>query len=96
MVDPLGREDDDSLDQVFARTQHVMRARVFRAGALNRVLDHFGLSVQAWAGGTYVLRDRKGGQAVVGDLGALWQEAERLHGAPLDPLAADLIAALER
>ncbi len=73
-----------------------VRARVFRAAALNRVLDHFGLSVQAWAGGTYVLRDRKGGQAVVGDLGALWQEAERLHGAPLDPLAADLIAALER
>ncbi len=71
------------------------RARVFRATALNRVLDHFGLSVQAWAGGTYVLRDRKGGTAVVGDLGALWVEAERLVGRPLDPLAPDLVAALE-
>jgi len=71
------------------------RARVFRATALNRVLAHFGLSVQAWAGGTYVLRDRKGGTAVVGDLGALWVEAERLVGRPLDPLAPDLVAALE-
>ncbi len=71
------------------------RARVFRATALNRVLDHFGLSVQAWAGSTYVLRDRKGGTAVVGDLGAVWVEAERLLGRPLDPLAPDLVAALE-
>ncbi|MDH4177401.1 MAG: hypothetical protein OEV72_07470 [Thermoleophilia bacterium] len=71
------------------------RARVFRAAVLNRVLEHFGLSAQAWAGSQYVLRDRKGGTAVVSDLGALWVEAERLHGAPLDPLAADLLAALE-
>ena len=72
------------------------RGRVFRAAALNRVLDHFGLSVAAWSGGSYVLCDRKGGTAVVSDLGALWVEAERLHGAPLDPLAPGLIAALER
>lgn len=72
------------------------RARVFRATALDRVLGEFGLSVQAWGAGTYVLRDRKGGTAVVGDLGALWSEAERLHGRPLDPLDPDLVAALER
>lgn len=72
------------------------RARIFRAAVLNRVLGQFGLSVQSWAGSTYVLRDRKGGTAVVGDLGALWVEAERLHGRPLDPLGPDLLAALER
>jgi hypothetical protein len=72
------------------------RDRVFRAAVLNRVLAHFGLAVQAWAGAGYVLRDRKGGTAVVGDLGSLWVEAERLHGAPLDPLAPGLVAALER
>jgi hypothetical protein len=71
------------------------RARVFRAAVLNRVLDHYGLAVDAWAG-SYVLRDRKGGTAVVSDLGALWVDAERLAGGALDPLDPALVAALER
>ncbi len=71
------------------------RGRVFRTTALNRVLGHFGLSVSAWSG-SYVLRDGKGGTAVVGDIGALWVEAERLHGSPLDPLDPALVAALSR
>ena len=70
------------------------RARVFRAAVLNRVLGHFGLSVDAWAGGQYVVCDRKGAAAVVGDLGALWVEAERLAGRPLDPLDPALVEAL--
>ena len=72
------------------------RARAFRASALNRVLDHYGLSVQTWEAASYVLRDRKGGTAVVSDLGALWVEAERLTGAPLDPLDPALVTALEQ
>ena len=72
------------------------RARAFRASALNRVLGHYGLSVQAWAAGAYVLRDQKGGSAVVSDLGALWVEAEKLTGAALDPLHPGLVVALER
>ena len=32
--------------------------------------------------------------AVVDDLGALWSEAEKLAGRPLDPLDPDLIATL--
>ncbi len=71
------------------------RSRVFRAATLGRMLEHFGLSVTVWSGGTYVLRDRKGGTAVVSDLGALWWEADRLAGAPLDPLDPGLLAALE-
>ncbi len=72
------------------------RGRAFRAVALTPVLHHFGLSVSSWSGGVYVLRDRKGGTAVVSDLGALWVEAERLVGSPLDPLDPALLAALER
>lgn len=72
------------------------RARAFRASALNRVLGHYGLSVHAWAAGAYVLRDQKGGSAVVSDLGALWIEAERLTGAALDPLDPGLVVALEQ
>ena len=70
------------------------RARIFRARALDRVLKHHGLSVDAWAPGVYVLRDRKGGTALVGDLSALWIEAERLAGSPLDPLDPALLASL--
>jgi len=72
------------------------RTALLRADALNRVLDHAGLSVQAWGAGTLVLRDRKGGTAVVGDLGALWIAAEQLLGRPLDPLDPALVAALCR
>jgi hypothetical protein len=68
-------------------------ARIFRAALLDRVLSHFGLSVAAWAG-SYVVRDAKGGAAVVSDLGALWVEAERLAGRRLDPLEPGLVAAL--
>jgi hypothetical protein len=71
------------------------RSRVFRAATLGPMLEHFGLSVTVWSGGTYVLRDRKGGTAVVSDLGSLWREAERLAGAPLDPLDPGLLAVLE-
>ena len=72
------------------------RSRAFRAAALTPVLHHFGLSVSTWAAGSYVVRDRKGGTAVVADLGALWVQAERLVGAALDPLDPALIASLER
>jgi hypothetical protein len=71
------------------------RSRVFRAATLGPMLEHFGLTVTVWSGGTYVLRDRKGGTAVVSDLGSLWREAERLAGAPLDPLDPGLLAVLE-
>jgi hypothetical protein len=72
------------------------RARVFRVELLNRVLDHFGLELGDWSGSVYVLRDRKGRAEVVGDLGALWQAAERLAGRPLDPLDPGLVRALAR
>jgi hypothetical protein len=72
------------------------RARVFRVELLNRVLDHFGLELGDWSGSVYVLRDRKGRSEVVGDLGTLWQAAERLAGRPLDPLDPGLVRALSR
>ena len=66
----------------------------FRVALLNRVLDHFGLRLDDWSGRVYVLRDRKGRSVVVANLGALWVEAERLVGAPLDPLDPGLVRAL--
>ena len=70
------------------------RTQLLRARTLNRVLEHYGLQVQAWGAGTLVLRDRKGGTAVVDDLSALWTEAARLAGRPLDPLDPALVATL--
>jgi hypothetical protein len=70
------------------------RVRLLRVQLLNDVLGQFGLELGDWGGRLYVVRDRKGGQAVVADLGSLWREAERLAGRPLDPLDRGLVAAL--
>jgi hypothetical protein len=70
------------------------RARGFRVALLNRVLDHYGLSLSDWAGSVYTLSDRKGRSAVVDDIGMLWVEAERLAGRPLDPLDPHLLESL--
>ena len=70
------------------------RTQLLRARTLNRVLSHYGLEAQAWGAGTLVLRDQKGGTAVVGDLTALWVQAERLVGLRLDPLDPALLDTL--
>ena len=78
----------------WAERDSARRTRVFRLQLLNRVLAHFGLRLDDWAGRVYVLRDRTGRTAVVDDLGSLWVEAERLLGSPLDPLDPGLVRAL--
>ena len=70
------------------------RERLFRARLLDRVLDHFGLDLVPWGRG-YVVRDRKGRSVVVDSLGAVWVEAEKLVGRPLDPLDDALVTSLE-
>jgi hypothetical protein len=70
------------------------RGRAFRVDLVNRVLDHFGLELDDWAGRVYVLRDRKGRAAVVDNLGVLWSEAATLVGRPLDPLDPELVRSL--
>jgi hypothetical protein len=81
------------LSDHWAEAERGARARLFRVRLLKRLLDHFGLSLDAW-GRVYVLRDQTGRTAVVEDLGALWVEAERLARRPLDPLDPALVAAL--
>ena len=71
------------------------RARAFRVRFVNRVLAHYGLSLDDWSGAVYTLRDRKGSAVVVSDLASLWLEAERLAGRRLDPLDPALVASLE-
>jgi hypothetical protein len=82
------------LEEHWAEQDGGRRARAFRVKLANRVLDYFGLRLDDWGGRLYVLRDRKGRAVVVGNLGALWVEAERLVGRTLDPLDPGLVRAL--
>jgi hypothetical protein len=82
------------LNESWAEQAGGRRARALRLQLLNRVLRHFGLRLDEWAGRVYVLRDRTGRTAVVEDLGSIWREAEQLVGRPLDPLDRDLIESL--
>lgn len=82
------------LEEHWAEQRGGRRARVFRVELLNRVLGHFGLRLEDWSGRIYVLSDRKGRAVIVENLGALWVQAERLAGRPLDPLDPELVASL--
>jgi hypothetical protein len=82
------------LSESWAEEAGDRRARVLRLKLLNRVLAHFGLRLDEWGGRVYVLRDRTGRTAMVDDLSAIWREAERLAGSPLDPLDPELLARL--
>jgi hypothetical protein len=82
------------LNESWAEQGGDRRARALRLRIMNRVLAHFGLRLDEWAGRVYVLGDRTGRTAVVDDLSAIWREAERLIGRPLDPLDPDFLAAL--
>ena len=84
------------MEDHWAEREGGRRGRVFRVGLVNRVLAHYGLRLGDWSGRVYVLRDAKGRTVVVENLGALWAEAERLAGRPLDPLDPELVRALVR
>lgn len=79
-----------------ARRGQRLRDRDRRARMASTALEAWGLSLQDWEGSSYILRDRKGNSAVVPDLAQVWQAAEVMTGAPLDPLDPELLAALRR
>ena len=82
------------MEDHWAEREGGRRGRALRVGLVNRVLGLYGLHLDDWSGRVYVLRDGKGRTAVVENLGALWAEAERLAGRPLDPLDPDLVGSL--
>ena len=69
------------------------RERTLRIAEANAILRLFGLTLEDWQGGSYVLRGRTGRSEIVEHLAGLWPTAERMAGRPLDPLD---LAALER
>ena len=63
------------------------RHRLARLSAVRALLVGTGLTVTEWQGRRWLLGNGRGRTAVVEDLGALWAEAERMLGRPVDPLA---------
>ena len=80
------------LNEHWAEQEGGRRGRVFRGRLLNRVLDVYGLRLDDWSGRVSEHPDAPA--PVVENLGAVWVEAEKLAGRPLDPLDPDLVAAL--
>ncbi|PVZ19558.1 MULTISPECIES: hypothetical protein [unclassified Pseudomonas] len=81
--DPLG----DSLPR--------RRERLRRLAAINQVLAPFRLKVSDVQGASYLIQGPTGRQALATGLDELWQQAEAVIGKPLDPLAGNILDALE-
>jgi len=69
--------------------------RLFRVRIVNRILAHWRLKLSDWQGSSFLLSSPTGRTEIVDDLGHLWAAAERLSGAPIDPLSPEVIAAFE-
>lgn len=72
------------------------RERMLRARLANRLVSFYGLALKQTPGRDYQLSDKKGQSTLVGNLGALWPEAARLAGRPVDPLDPTLVETLSR
>jgi hypothetical protein len=86
-------EGNEAPDGTVALEIHVdrrgrrLRDRARRAQLISAVFAGYGLQYQDWEGSSYIVRDGKGNTAIAPDLAALLPAAERILGAPLDPLA---------
>jgi hypothetical protein len=71
------------------------RERANRVRIANRILAHWRLKLSDWQGTSFLLSTLTGRTVIVEDLGHLWSAAEKLSGAPIDPLSPEVIAAFE-
>ncbi|PWR19498.1 hypothetical protein [Zavarzinia aquatilis] len=65
-----------------------------RVAFLNRVLDHYGLTVHDWGGNSYVLSDRRGRRENVYNLEGIWSLVDRMAATDCDPLDPALLSRL--
>jgi hypothetical protein len=72
------------------------RQRFFRIQTLSRVLGLIRYSIRDFSGMEYVVSTPTGNQAMVKEMGQLWQEVEKMRGRPLDPLDEECIQAYAR
>ncbi len=67
------------------------RERQERTRLANRILQHYGLKLTDFAGGSYVLATRTGRSHIVDNIAEVWRAAEGLTGRPCDPLDPALL-----
>ncbi|MDE0943065.1 MAG: hypothetical protein OSB58_11635 [Alphaproteobacteria bacterium] len=70
------------------------RERQMRTRLVNKILDHYGLRLGDWSGGTHVLRGRTGRTALVNNLSEMWAAADDLCRQECDPLDPALLQRL--
>jgi hypothetical protein len=71
------------------------RERQEQSRLVNRILAHYRLSANSWTGNSFMVKAMTGQTELADNLSQVWSAAEKIRGAPCDPLDADLIAFLE-
>ena len=90
--------DAAAREGVYTRNADPIRRRRERADRVrlaNRVLAFYGMRLSDWQGTSFLLSTLTGKSEIVEDLGHLWPAAEKLSGRSCDPLAPDLLEALD-
>jgi hypothetical protein len=87
---------DDSSEVIVGNQQRDrQRTRIHRTTLCNEILRFYQLTLEEWNGSKFILRDPKGNQEIVHDLGTLWYTAEKLLGFAIDPLDPYLLQKLQ-
>jgi hypothetical protein len=66
-----------------------------RVAILNSLLNTRGITIADWGGNSYILEDQTGRRENVYNLAGVWAQIQEMLGAALDPLAPELLAAIE-
>ncbi|RJS92746.1 hypothetical protein [Salinisphaera sp. Q1T1-3] len=91
----LGGEDHWTAHLSVAEQADVRRRqRAYRIGLINTVLRAPRLTLTDFQSSRYVLAGATGKRAIVDDLGGIWQQAETMTGASLDPLDPEFLDGL--
>ena len=66
-----------------------------RVAILNRLLSARGITIADWGGNSFMLQNQTGRRENVYNLAGIWTHVQGMLGNALDPLAPELLAALE-
>ena len=89
--------ESSSSPEAFASRQEAVtrrRERQERTRLANRVLQHYGLILSDFSGGSYVLSTRTGRSKIVDNITEVWIAAEAMTARDCDPLDPALLAGL--
>jgi len=79
----------------FRRHGGKLTEREQRVAILNRLLSARGITIADWGGNSFMLQNQTGRRENVYNLAGIWTHVQGMLGNALDPLAPELLAALE-